>query len=302
MNAVLSDKFATKLHSPLQAPEPLRSALLGVLRDNDSMHSIVFAPQDKIAGQTIPASVLVLLQKDWIFAGANDQNNLVVVRLPYNQLLMVEITSILLFGRLQLDFADNGQARNVVAYFNTVTEGLYEGAVQEMLNAIDDVSSIEVSKNDNISGIKSIPLKFSNNLLKYLPMGQQVLAVAHWAAAPAPNFGIFHHEKAPEGVLALTERELLLITDQQDQGWFDATPTSNYGVAVTHCPLSRIQAIHFNEANGMDLLDVCLQTQGTKLKLKIRFPRESKREIFELAQEAGRLRSFSLDLPTVSSK
>lgn len=83
---------------------------------------------------------------------------------------------------------------------------------------------------------------------------------------------VFLAEIAPEGVLILTDRQLILISDEKARwrSW------PKYGYVVTYCPLSRVEGIRLRAHNSFDAIDVDVRAHQIGDKLKIGFPCEIK--------------------------
>jgi hypothetical protein len=130
--------------------------------------------------------------------------------------------------------------------------------------------------------------------LEFTPMGQRALAAVHWPAILGQRRLWFQPELAPQAALAVTDRELLLVSEEK--AWRRMRPgqTPKYGSIVTHCPFSRIEILQLGEHDDIDTVDVVLRVPRGTEKLKIPFPRERKREVQALIDQAsgqtGRIR------------
>jgi hypothetical protein len=59
-------KFASKLPSVEDAPEPFRSAMVAVLKPSDVVRSLIFGPAEDLIRKILPASLLAILEDEWI--------------------------------------------------------------------------------------------------------------------------------------------------------------------------------------------------------------------------------------------
>lgn len=63
-----STGFAAKLNEVDEAPEPLRGALTRVLGSNDNIRCLIFGPMKRVNGKVSPASLLAILNHEWVIA------------------------------------------------------------------------------------------------------------------------------------------------------------------------------------------------------------------------------------------
>lgn len=291
MKTSLDDRFASKLKTPEDAPEPLRSKLVAALHRDDAIQLLVFAPAERIVGEYSPATLLAVLDHEWIFVTtSDDQSETPVVRCRFSDTLLLEITEILLYGKLRFDFVCEGRVRSVAARYNTVMEGLFETALQLILNGMDGVFDIEpVSPREITPGLEMLPLKFANAVMRFLPMGQTPRSIVYWPSVCDSKMKILHRELTPETVLVLTDRELICISEEKDRGGFKVAQTAKFGAVATHCLLSRVEEIKLSEREPLDMLDVLLKAGDGREKLKFGFPPEIEIEVSDLVAETGRM-------------
>ena len=290
MKTALDDKFASKLKTPDDAPEPLRSKLATVLHPDDVIQLLVFAPAERIVGEYSSATLLAVLDHDWIFATTSeDESETSAVRCRFGDTLLLEITEILLYGKLRFDFVCDGRVRSVAARYNTVMEGLFETALQLILNGMDGILNIEpVNPQEIEPGLEMLPLKFANAVIRFLPMGQAPRSIVYWPSVCDSKMRILHRELTPETVLLLTDRELLCISEEKYGEGFRMGPTAKYGAIATHCLLSRIREISLSRREPLDMLDVSLGAGEGREKLKFGFPPAVEIEVSNLIAEANR--------------
>ena len=275
MNRGLWDRvaFAAKLRSVDEAPEPLRSAMFEVLEPQDAIRWLIYGPTQKVVGRVSPASLLAILEHEWIVVVCGENAEPEVHRCQFADSLLVEIIDILLYGRLRLDFIKDSRTRSVAVEFNTVMAELYQEAVQILLGGMDGVCQAALDDSGKTYDIiKVLPLKFQNGILRYLPVGQRVLGFVHWPTVLSRKLTVFWRELAPEGVLVLTNSQLLIISEEK--AWWRGQ--SKYGYVVTFCPLSRVEAIRLTEHNSFYVIDVEVRARQIGEKVKIGFPCELK--------------------------
>jgi hypothetical protein len=265
--------FAAKLKSLEEAPEPLRSFMVAALEPRDTIQWLIFGPTQRTIGAASPASLFAILEREWIVVVFGERAGSQVYRCDFAGTLLIEITDVLLYGRLQLDFVKDGRTHSVAILFNTVTYELYWEAVQILLSGVNGRRQSVANENTKLyPALKALPLKFQNGIVRYLPVGQEVLELVHWTAAQARRLMIFWQELAPEGVLVLTKGQLLFISEEKAWSKGDA----KYGYVVRYCPLSRVHSMRLRDDNSLDSIDVEVRAHQSSKKLKIDFPGEEK--------------------------
>ncbi|MGH7980036.1 MAG: hypothetical protein ACREE6_11735 [Limisphaerales bacterium] len=280
MKRELYDRFASKLDSAQDAPEPLDSAMLAALKPDDEVRLLIFGPAYKAVRKTMPATLLAILAHEWIVVTGPEEHLAQVYRCEFADILLVEVTHILLHGMLKIDFVIEGRAETVAISFNTVMEGLYQEATQMLLNGIDQISEITpYGSKEQYPVLEPLPLKFYNAIVEFIPMGQRVLGFVHWQPVFGRKLKMFRHELTPEAVLVLTDRELLFVSEEKTWSWVQTERVEKYGCIATHCPLSRVSTFQLNEHDTLDTIDITVQTPKGGEKLKIEFPGEQKPEL-----------------------
>ena len=82
-----------------------------------------------------------------------------------------------------------------------------------MLAGIDPARTAVAEKDRNeTSMFEAWPIKFRNEARRYWPRGQRLLAAVQWPTI----FGDLERQLAPAGALLITERELVLISEEKN--------------------------------------------------------------------------------------
>lgn len=289
--------FAGRLKTPEQVPEPLRGALLGNLAALD-IRLLIFSPADRDMAKDSVPTILAVTDQDWLMASRNNAGSIRIAKCDFANTLLVEMTSILLYGLLRVDFASGGSAQSCKIHFNTVTRGLFQEAKDLLLNGIDGVTAITPVESRQVHPVAdSLPLKFCNALLDFTPMGQRALAAVHWPAVLGEKRFFIRPELAPQAALVVSDRELMLISEEKTGRRMRLGQVPKYGNIVTHCPFSRIEAIQVCEYHDLDTVDVQLRVSCGSANWKIPFLREQKEQVEILVglalRQAQRLRETS---------
>ncbi|MGB8368607.1 MAG: hypothetical protein ACLPYZ_11185 [Limisphaerales bacterium] len=255
-----------------EAPEPFRRVLSAHLSPADSIRLLVFSPADETFDKRPPSTLLAVTTSGWVVV-ADADGGPTAVRCDFADTLLVELTNILLYGRLKIDFVAEGRTQSVAIEFSTVTDRLFQEAVQLLLDGMDGISAaipIEDSKADSL--LCSLPLKFWNAVIEFRPVSQPVLAVLHWPALLGGRRRWFQRELAPEAILVLTGRELMVISEEKTWSWLRIGHINKYGCIATHCPLSRLKRFQINERGQLNTLELELRAKQDGAKVEVPFP------------------------------
>lgn len=69
------ERFPRQLTSPEELPEPLRAVLIEALAPDDSLRLLIFGPAGKILDHSHAATVLVLLDFEWLWASCDEETS-----------------------------------------------------------------------------------------------------------------------------------------------------------------------------------------------------------------------------------
>jgi hypothetical protein len=162
--------FPACAKSITELPSPFRQALVESLSETEDLKHLIFSPAYSTANFQTLASVLCVTDQRWLVALCQDDGNVTVSECSYDSTLLVELTLILLYGQIKIDFVQDGEARSTALHFNSVMQHLYSEAIQYILDAIDGLENITVSSARPGSAIiGGWPLKFRNFSIIYMP-------------------------------------------------------------------------------------------------------------------------------------
>lgn len=272
--------YSRKLESVSEAPESFRQPLTSHLSATDVPRLILYAPPVSVGEESIPASVVIVTDAGWLLASEDRDGSIGVERSLFNDTLFVELTSIVLWGQLKIDFAAAGTSYSAVTRFNAAEEALYREAIDLILDGIDRTHA-EGGQDRRVSEvIKDWPLKFRNEVLQYLPKGQRLLAAAEWPAI----FGGFRRELAPAGALLVTERELVVIADEKTPKGYQGE-LAKYGGIITYFPLARLADFHVSRQDRFGVLALQAHARHGGERLEILFPSDHELAVSEAMEQ-----------------
>jgi hypothetical protein len=97
-----------------------QAALDRNLPPNEAVHYLIFSPEFTSATTRHLASVLCITDRRWLIALAEPHGVVTAQTASFDETLFVELTIILLHGKVKIDFTQRGEIRSAALYFNTV--------------------------------------------------------------------------------------------------------------------------------------------------------------------------------------
>jgi hypothetical protein len=283
--------YPHKLKSILEAPEQFSEALRSHLSATDAFRLILYAPSASIGDEKVPATVLVVTDDGWLVVSENQDGGISGEQCKFNDTLFLELTSIVLWGQLKIDFASTGTSYSAVIRFSTAEERLYREAIDLVLDGIDRTRASQSEKDRGTAEVlKDWPFKFRNEVLQYLPKGQSLLAAAQWPAIR----GGYRRELAPAGALLVTERELVLIAEEKAPDWYYGE-WAKYGGIITYFPLARLDDFHVGQQDRFGVLALHVHASHGGERLEILFPSDHERAVSKAMERVRSLKTRETD-------
>lgn len=279
----IDPRFPTKLSGISDAPEPLRSALVESFPSEESLLLIVHAPAFSTLGEKSPATVLAVTSNGWLIASETEDGGASVEKSDFSETLFLELTSILLLGQLRIYYATVGKSYSATVKFDTVGEEFYREAISLMLTGIDPALEAAAEKDlKDASMFDTWPMNFRDEAQRYWPKGQRLLAAMQWPAI----FGGFQRELAPAGALLITQRELVLISEEKKSPRQLTGDVYGFGAIITFFPRVRLADFHVGHHERFGL--VALQVHATHggETLEIIFPSTQERTVSKAMEQA----------------
>ena len=111
--------YPRKLESISEVPEQFSEAVRSHLSAIDAVRLLLYAPSASVGDEEVPATVLVVTDDGWLVASENEDSGSSVEQCKFNDTLFLELTSIVLWGQLKIDFASTGTSYAAVMRFRT---------------------------------------------------------------------------------------------------------------------------------------------------------------------------------------
>jgi hypothetical protein len=267
--------FAGKTTSVEETPDPFRQCLVENLGPDEAVSLLVYSPVFKSLGRRFDATVIAITDERWLILAEEENGHVRVSGAPFEDTLLVELTEILLFGQMKVDFVSDGKASSSVLHFGLVEEAMYREAGHLILDGVAGraPTTDAEAKRLAIEYLSGWPLKFRHGVLRFLPQGRQLLFATHWPAL----VGGFRRELAPAAALALTKHEVYLVSDDKASRWFSRRKAPKYGYVVTYLPLVRMaeHRIHREAKNALLELETHSIHGGESLRIMLPLQNES---------------------------
>ncbi len=211
-NMEIDTRFPTKLNTVSDAPEPLRSALVESFPSGEPVRLLVHAPAFTTGDEKSPATLLAVTNNGWFVASETEDGGSALEKSDFSDTLFLELKSILLSGQLRISFAAVDKSHFVTIKFETVEDQYYREAIDLILTGIDPaLSGVAEKDRSEASMFEGWPMKVRNEAQRYWPRGQRFLAAIQWPAI----FSGSQRQLAPAGALLITERELVVISEEK---------------------------------------------------------------------------------------
>jgi len=155
--------------------------------------------------------------------------------IPAAAMYYLHVEQNLLYGRLEIGYAADGQAQQMVLEFNTVAWEMLQpglaGLLQEANRACPPSIAVDAPE-IAMYVVERLPMKYANGLKFYiLAPGERLLALAFQPAIWMRRLLILRRQITPTIVLALTDRHVSLIEEQRALG-----SSRSYGWIFTFIP------------------------------------------------------------------
>jgi hypothetical protein len=277
------DRFATRADTVEATPEPFRGALLQRLSARDSIRLLAFNPSYTSQGVRSPATLLTLTDRRWLLVADDEEGATDVVECDFDDTLLVELTEILLYGQLKIDFVAGGTVGACIIEFNTVTDKLYREAAHHILRGIEGGTAAAPSEEPAaVAVIETWPIMFRSAVQSTLPEGSDPVAAVQWEAV----YGGFRRELSPAAALLATDRELLLISEER--AWVRGPRQAKYGHIATYFPLVRLASFGLRRHERFSILDLEMHASHGGETLHILFPPEREQDVAQVVECASR--------------
>lgn len=207
-----------------------------------------------------------------------------VTYLPAADLLYAHHSLILLYGRLELTGVVNGELTQTVIEYNTVGQYLIQPPLNRFLALAcgenPDVAENTAQNEPLLEQLQAQSYKFASGLRLYgLLPGERLLGLVFQPRITRPFLKIFRLATAPNCLLALTGRTVILIDEDKIRG-------AAYGWLVTICPRQRVRGMVVHPAKWWQEIRLELEHRGVESTRSARLEAEHTEQWQNLWEQA----------------
>jgi hypothetical protein len=272
----------TRLSTIDEAPETFARTFRDSFPSLKTGRLLIYAPGVTVEDVKLAATLLVVTDDGWILGSENANGSVSLDKCSFSETLFIQVTSIVLWGSLKIDYASVGTSYSAVMWFNTVGEEFYKEAVDFMLRRIDQAEPSPIEGSGVLNReLESWPLHFRSQALRYWPAKQRLLGTARWPAI----VGGFRRELAPAAALLASERELVLISDEKAPSWAENGSAAKLGGIVTYFPLVRLADYHVSHQERFSVLALEVHASHGGEKLEILFPSDRESQVLKAVEQ-----------------
>ena len=273
------DRFTTRANRVEDMPEPFRGVLLEHLSTHDFIDLLAFTPSWTSQGVMSPATLLTLTEHRWLFVSEDDRNGASVVESAFEDTLLVELTEILLWGQLKIDFVGAGMTHSCAIAFNTFTGDLYRDAVRRILRRVERPAAIAPPDSPAARPLTEMkPIIFRNAVPKSLAEGRRPIAAVQWPAV----LGAYGRELAPSAALLTTDRELVLVSEKRVG--IRMPGKAKYGYIATYFPLCDWRGSFSNGTKDTSSCKLTSRPRAAGNDTGTLFPRECEQNVSQVLE------------------
>jgi hypothetical protein len=246
-----------------ELPDRLRALAEKTLLPDDPAEKIFVIPEQmlskKIGGvgrmHWVPEQSLLFTQRGVIHVQAGKSGDEIgqANYLAGSSLLYAQMSLILLYGRMEICAAVNGEMSRIVVEYNAVSHEMLEPSLHKLIRLAWDQAQ-DQNANDYINlllgKLEEQSLKFRNGLANHaLQPNEKLLGYVFQPRVYMRYFRIMRRLIAPASLIALTDKQLIIIEDGM-------TGASSYGYLFTYCPRANLVDVASEPADTLQ--DVCI--------------------------------------------
>lgn len=217
--------------------------------------------------------MLAVTDSGWLVVSATDDGGTALAKSDFSDTLLLELTLILLVGQLRIAFAAADASRSITIRFETIGDELYRKAIGLILVGINPALTAAGEGDRNEAAmLEGWPLKIRNEAWRFWPSGQRFLAAIQWPAVLDGS----QRQLAPAGALLITERELVVISDEKKPSAGEPLATDEveetFAGIITFVPRARLAKFQVNHQEWVGVLALQLKAAHGGEMVDIAFP------------------------------
>lgn len=269
------------LHDLSALPESLRTTAERAIPAGDQFVAALYAPADYRSkdtedSQEIPEQALLFTDKSvmQVQGALGDAAAPAPVCIALANVLYVKTSHVLLYGRVQLFGACQGEVKSLDMQFNALAWPLMDVEWRGMIGKViglpplDSIEGRVVSQRE-IELLEPLPPKFADGLRRYgLYTGEEVISVLFqpeaWMRATVP----LGQDKQiiPDTLLALTKSSMLILAEERAL----IRTTEQFGLIITRMPLPALANVRtIAKEDGWEEIIFSLERAGISAERRL---------------------------------
>jgi hypothetical protein len=145
-------QFPVRFSNIDECPRHFRDRLKRSVDLTENIYDIIFSPAFSSGTASLPGSVFCVTDRQWLIAQEPKKrgHRVGLKSAVYADTLLIELTDILLYGQLKIDYAFTDRSESSVCHFNAAFTNIYTNAILRVLNFIDHVREAAIEKDKKI--------------------------------------------------------------------------------------------------------------------------------------------------------
>jgi hypothetical protein len=281
------EQFPSSAESIFELSSPFRDVLIERVSGRENVKHLIYSPAFGTAKFKTLASVLCITDRRWLIVTCEDDGSTAVAECTYDSTLLVELTLILLYGQLKIDFVEDHKVTAGMLHFNAVMQHIYSEAIQYILDAIDGKENVAMTAGGVQRAVfADWPLKFRNFSIIYMPKKSELSDGACWTEIR----GGFGRELAPAAALLVTDRHIVVVAEEKNASWFQFRRHAKYGAIITYFPLNRLAGFRIERRPRFCILELEGYEGHGGERLEIIFPPDRQEAVERVMAKAKPVR------------
>jgi hypothetical protein len=278
-------RFSTELYTLHEAPSTLQSLVSAELRPDEPVRLIVHKPAEIAGGIATPPKLLAITDTGFVFAETTASGVPHVLRVGFESVLLVELATLLMYGRFKVDFAHRGVTRSVAMEFNTVAEPSYRRAAALVLAG----ASLAGYGPRDARAQDEPPLN-----LDCWPAGLRDAVAASILPGRPPRTGAWWHgihggfgwELAPAGAVISAGAELIIVVQEHAAPGGRLGPGPAFATIAAYLPSNHLGRVDSHSTETFSLLTLSLHGQHAHEPFQFIVPRQREPAVTAVVADA----------------
>jgi hypothetical protein len=263
-------------------PQPLSGALQEQLQEYEKVLQLVYKPRETMAMEQSPPKALAITPSAFVYAELVEADHCRVVRCEFDDVLLVELASMLLYGHLRIDYSQGTRRSMIAMEFNSVAHEIYRRAVKSILAGASNRITPWRELNP------SVAVDFTNwpepvrRAAEYMILSDRSSYRGTWW--PSVRGG-FAYELAPAGLVLSEGSRLTVITLEQSGPWDRVRSTPSFGIIATYLPADRIAKVGTHAGPELTIVELEMHARHGGERFRLVLPRDHESDVRVLLEE-----------------